>query len=51
VPFEVIGQHAKKHMRAHPIGQPVIHRPDMQIDGLDATERPLNVPYITPPIT
>jgi hypothetical protein len=29
-------------VRPHPALQPVIHRPDIQIDGLDATERPLH---------
>ena len=29
-------------MRAHPIGQPVMHRADLQIDRLDATEGPLD---------
>ena len=42
VPFEVIGQHAEKHMPAHPIGQPVMHRTDLQIDGLDAAKGALH---------
>jgi hypothetical protein len=31
-------------MRPDPIGQPVIHRPDVQIDRLDAAERALDIP-------
>ena len=42
VPFEIVGQHAEEDMRAHAIGQPVIDRPDLEIDGLDAAERPLH---------
>ena len=42
VPFDVIGQHAQKHVRAHPIGQPVMHRTDLQIDRLDAAEGALH---------
>jgi hypothetical protein len=41
VPFQVVGQHAKKNMRPHPILQSVVDRPDIQIDGLDAAERTL----------
>jgi hypothetical protein len=29
-------------MRPDPIGQSVIHRPDVQIDGLDAAEGPFH---------
>ena len=29
-------------MRPHPILQPVVDRPDIQIDGLDAAERTLH---------
>src|SRR5437660_9255168 len=42
VPFQVIGQHAEKDMRTHPIGQPVMHRPDLEIDRLDAAEGTLH---------
>jgi hypothetical protein len=35
-------------MRPHTALQPVINRPDIQIDGLDATERTLDIPYKTP---
>jgi hypothetical protein len=35
-------------MRPHPALQPVIHRPDVQIDGLDAAECALDTPYKTP---
>ena len=38
VPFEVVGQHAHKHVGTHAIGQPVIDRPDLEVDGLDAAE-------------
>jgi hypothetical protein len=42
MPFQVIGEHAKKHMGTHAIGQPVIDRPDLEIDGLDAAESALH---------
>jgi hypothetical protein len=42
MPFEVIGQHAEEDVRAHPIGQPVMDRTDLQINSLDAAERPLH---------
>jgi hypothetical protein len=38
VPFEIVRQHTQKHMGAHPVGQPMVDRPDLQIDGLDAAE-------------
>ena len=38
VPFQVIGEHAQKDMRTDPIGQPVVDRADVQIDGLDAAK-------------
>jgi len=51
VPFQVIGQHAKKDMRTDPIRQPVIHRANMQIDGFDAAEGAFDMPYVMPLIT
>jgi hypothetical protein len=44
VPFEIITQHTKKHVRPHPALQPVIYRPDIQIDGLDAAECTFDIP-------
>jgi hypothetical protein len=35
-------------MRAHPIGQPMIHWADVQIDGLEAAECPLDIPFVMP---
>ena len=42
MPFQVIGQHAEEDMRADPIGQPMIDRPNLQIDGLDGAKRALH---------
>src|SRR5882672_1292453 len=42
MPFQVVGEHADKHVGAHAIGQPVIDRPDLEIDGLDAAEGALH---------
>ena len=35
-------QHAQKHVGAHPVGQPVVDRPDLQIDALEAAEGALD---------
>src|SRR5678816_1994033 len=43
VPFQVVGEHAEKDMRAHAIGEPVIDRPHVQINGLDAAEGALDL--------
>jgi hypothetical protein len=51
VPLEIIGQHAQEHVRPHPALQPVIDRPDIQIDSFDATERTLDLPYTMPLIS
>jgi hypothetical protein len=42
VPFDMAGEHAQKDMRAHPRGEPVVDRPDVQIDGLQAAEGALD---------
>src|SRR5271165_5606518 len=42
VPFQVVCEHAQKHVGAHTLGQPVIDRPDLEIDGLDAAEGALH---------
>ena len=42
MPFEIVSQHAKEHVRAHSIRQPVIDRPDLQIDGFEAAKGPLH---------
>jgi hypothetical protein len=36
------GEHAQKDMSAHPRGEPVVDRPDVQIDGLQAAEGALD---------
>jgi hypothetical protein len=36
VAFQVVGEHADKHVGPHAISQPVIDRPDLEIDRLDA---------------
>jgi hypothetical protein len=41
----------QRDMRAHPIRQPMMDRPDLQIDGFDAAERPFDIPYKMPLIT
>ena len=43
VPFEIIRQHAQQDMRPHPWRGPVKHRPQVQIDRLDAAERTLDL--------
>ena len=43
VMFDVEPEHAQEHMGAHTIGVPVMDRPDMQVDGLQAAERPLHL--------
>ena len=35
MPFQVVGEHANKDVAAHAIGQPVIDRPDLEVDRLD----------------
>jgi hypothetical protein len=39
VPLEIIGEHAQQHVGTDPIGQAVVDRPDLKIDGLDGPER------------
>ena len=43
VPLDVVGEHAQEDMRAHPIGQTVVDRAHLQIDGLERTEGALDV--------
>src|SRR5271166_6482912 len=35
VPFEIIGEHAEEDVGAHAVFEPVVDRPDMEVDGLD----------------
>ena len=42
VPFQILGEHAQKHVGADAICQPVINRPDLQVDGLEAAEGALD---------
>src|SRR5262245_10641221 len=35
MPFDVAGEHAEKDMSAHPRGEPVVDRAEVQIDGLE----------------
>ena len=37
-PFEVIGEHAEEHVSADAFLQPMIDRPDVEIDGLQTTK-------------
>ena len=39
MPLDIIGQHAQEHVGADPILEPMMDRPDMQIDRLQATGR------------
>ena len=43
VPFDMAGEHAQKDMGAHARGEPVVDRPDVQIDGLQAAEGALDM--------
>jgi GapR-like, DNA-binding domain len=43
VPFDVAGEHAQKDMSAHPRGEPVVDRPEVQIDGLQAAKGALDM--------
>jgi hypothetical protein len=36
VPVDVIGEHAEEDVGAHAVGQPVVDRPDLQVDRLQA---------------
>ncbi len=38
VPFEVVGEHAQQHVGADPIGQAVMDRSDLEINGFDRAE-------------
>src|SRR5271165_5328024 len=35
VPFEIIGEHAEEDVGTHAVFEPVVDRPDMEVDGLD----------------
>ena len=43
MPFDMAGEQAQKDVGAHPRGEPVVDRPDVQIDGLQAAEGALDV--------
>ena len=43
VPLDVVGQHAEQHVRSHPVGPPVVERPDLQVHRLEAPKRPLDL--------
>ena len=42
VPFEVVAEHAQEDVGAHPLGQPVVDRADVEVDGLDRADGPLD---------
>jgi hypothetical protein len=48
MPFEIIGQHAEEDVRPHPVRQPVMDGPDLQIDGFDAAKGSLDIPFVMP---
>src|SRR5258706_5907931 len=46
MPFDVIGEHAKKDMGTNAIGGPMADRANLEIDGLQATESALDAGQI-----
>jgi len=42
VPFQIVSEHAEEDVGAHPVGKPVVDRPDVQIDGFHRTDRVLD---------
>jgi hypothetical protein len=43
VEFHIVGEHAQEHMRPHPRHQPVIDRPDLQVDRLQRAKSALDL--------
>ena len=43
MPLDMAGEHAQEDMGAHPWGEPVVDRTEVQIDGLQAAEGALEV--------
>ena len=43
VPFQIVGQHAQHDMGAHPMAATMMDRPNLEIDGLEAAEGPLDL--------
>jgi hypothetical protein len=48
VPFEIVGEHAQQHVGADAAAATMMDRPDLDIDGLKAAERSLDIPYTLP---
>jgi len=42
MPLDIKGQHAKQDMTANTISEPVMNRPDLQIDTLQGAKRPFH---------
>ena len=42
MPLDMVGEHAQEDVGAHPVGQPVVDRPDLEVDRLHAAERPFD---------
>lgn len=38
VPFKMAGEHAQQHVSADPVGQAVMDRSELEIDGFDQAE-------------
>ncbi len=43
VPFDIISQHAQKHVRPHPVCEVVIDGTDLQVHALHTPERALDI--------
>ena len=44
LPFDVVGEHAQEDVGADAVGEPMVDRPDLEIDGLQAAEGALDEP-------
>jgi len=44
VPLNVVGQHAQEHVGANAIPEPMMDRPNMQVDRLEASKGALGIP-------
>ena len=42
LPFDVVGEHAQEDVGANAVGQPMVDRPHLEIDGLQAAEGALD---------
>ena len=42
VPFDMVGEHTEEDMGAHPPGEPVVDRANVEVDGLEAAKGSLD---------